>query len=137
MKKLKTTQSNPIDIHVGNRLRVRRGILGISQEKLGKLLGITFQQVQKYEKGVNRIGASRLFEISKFLKVSVDYFFDGFGKDDNLIGLAEDNDNYTAEDKKTSEETIQLLRAFHKISDSKTRQQAINLVKTLAETQDK
>src|SRR6185437_16017207 len=70
-------QANPIDIQVGNRVRIRRMLIGMSQEKLGDLLGLTFQQVQKYEKGVNRIGAGRLFEIAKILDVKIDYFYEG------------------------------------------------------------
>ena len=70
--------ANPVDIHVGKRLRLRRGILGMSQENLAEILGITFQQVQKYEKGINRISASRLFEIAKALNVKISFFFEGF-----------------------------------------------------------
>ena len=70
-------QANPIDIQVGNRVRIRRMLIGMSQERLGDLLGLTFQQVQKYEKGVNRIGAGRLFEVSRILNVPVDFFYEG------------------------------------------------------------
>src|SRR5258708_20094760 len=70
-------QTNPIDIQVGNRVRIRRMLIGMSQERLGDLLGLTFQQVQKYEKGVNRIGAGRLFEVSRILNVPVDFFYEG------------------------------------------------------------
>ena len=70
-------QANPIDAQVGNRVRIRRMLIGMSQEKLGDLLGLTFQQVQKYEKGVNRIGAGRLFEISRILGVPIDFFYEG------------------------------------------------------------
>ena len=70
-------QANPIDIQVGNRVRIRRMLIGMSQERLGDLLGLTFQQVQKYEKGVNRIGAGRLFEVSRILDVPVDFFYEG------------------------------------------------------------
>ncbi|MCB1514247.1 MAG: helix-turn-helix transcriptional regulator [Hyphomicrobiaceae bacterium] len=69
-------RANPMDVHVGTRVRMRRMILGLSQEKLGELLGLTFQQIQKYEKGINRIGASRLFELSKVLDVPVQFFFE-------------------------------------------------------------
>ncbi|HEY0267540.1 MAG TPA: helix-turn-helix transcriptional regulator, partial [Rhizomicrobium sp.] len=72
-------QANPIDIQVGNRVRIRRMLIGMSQERLGDLLGLTFQQVQKYEKGVNRIGAGRLFEVSRILNVPVDFFYEGVG----------------------------------------------------------
>src|SRR5476649_2550388 len=70
-------QANPIDIQVGNRVRIRRMLIGMSQEKLGDMLGLTFQQVQKYEKGVNRIGAGRLFEVSRILNVPIDFFYEG------------------------------------------------------------
>ena len=70
------TKPNPIDIHVGKRLRLRRTLLGMSQERLGELLGLTFQQVQKYERGVNRIGSSRLFELGQILDVPIAFFFD-------------------------------------------------------------
>src|SRR5271167_1933565 len=70
-------QANPVDVQVGNRVRIRRMLIGMSQEKLGDLLGLTFQQVQKYEKGVNRIGAGRLFEVSRILNVPVDFFYEG------------------------------------------------------------
>src|SRR5688572_24109892 len=69
-------RANPIDIHVGSRVRFRRMLLGMSQEKLGERLGLTFQQVQKYEKGINRIGASRLFDLAQVLGVSVQFFYD-------------------------------------------------------------
>src|ERR1700742_4143621 len=74
-------QANPVDIQVGNRVRIRRMLIGMSQERLGDLLGLTFQQVQKYEKGVNRIGAGRLFEVSRILGVPVDFFYEGLGKE--------------------------------------------------------
>src|SRR5271154_1436518 len=77
-------QANPIDIQVGNRVRIRRMLIGMSQERLGDLLGLTFQQVQKYEKGVNRIGAGRLFEVSRILGVPIDFFYEGVA--DQLAG---------------------------------------------------
>src|SRR3977135_4154061 len=72
-------QANPVDNQVGNRVRIRRMLIGMSQERLGDMLGLTFQQVQKYEKGVNRIGAGRLFEIARILCVPIDFFYDGVG----------------------------------------------------------
>src|SRR5271170_2175076 len=70
-------QANPIDAQVGNRIRLRRMLIGMSQEKLGELLGLTFQQVQKYEKGVNRIGAGRLYQVAHILGVQIAYFYEG------------------------------------------------------------
>ncbi|MCB1490706.1 MAG: helix-turn-helix transcriptional regulator, partial [Rhodobiaceae bacterium] len=88
-----TKRPNPIDIHVGSRVRLRRLLLGMSQERLGEQLGLTFQQVQKYEKGTNRIGASRLEAIARFLDVQVSYFFkDAPGEDGKRPGFAEDAD---------------------------------------------
>src|SRR5271154_3437980 len=88
---------NPIDVHVGNRVRLRRTLLGMSQEKLGEAIGLTFQQVQKYERGANRIGASRLFDLSRVLDVPVSFFFDDMSDDVSrrsprlmVAGLAED-----------------------------------------------
>src|SRR5277367_2187353 len=80
-------QANPIDIQVGNRVRIRRMLIGMSQERLGDLLGLTFQQVQKYEKGVNRIGAGRLYEVSRILNVPVDFFYEGIASQES--GAAE------------------------------------------------
>ena len=74
-------QANPIDAQVGNRVRIRRMLIGMSQERLGDLLGLTFQQVQKYEKGVNRIGAGRLFEIARALSAPISYFYEGIGQE--------------------------------------------------------
>jgi len=82
-------QANPIDAQVGNRVRLRRMLIGMSQERLGELLGLTFQQVQKYEKGVNRIGAGRLFEVSRILGVNIDYFYEGVNN--QLAGGFTDN----------------------------------------------
>ena len=76
-RRRKSDKPNPIDIHVGTRVRLRRTLLGMSQEKLGDALGLTFQQVQKYERGANRIGASRLYDLSRVLDVPVSFFFDG------------------------------------------------------------
>ena len=73
-------QPNPIDVHVGNRIRLRRTLLGLSQEKLAALLGLTFQQVQKYERGMNRVGASRLWDIGKVLEVPINFFFEDMDK---------------------------------------------------------
>src|SRR5215208_5533266 len=81
----KTGKPNPIDVHVGSRVRLRRTLLGMSQEKLGEAIGLTFQQVQKYERGANRIGASRLFDLSRVLDVPVSFFFDDMPADQDAI----------------------------------------------------
>ncbi|ENT04472.1 helix-turn-helix domain-containing protein [Brucella sp. 63/311] len=125
---------NPIDMHVGSRIRLRRNMLGLSQEKLGENLGITFQQIQKYEKGTNRVGASRLQAISSILNVPVSFFFEdapGSGSSGG-DGFAEDNEATYVVDFLNSNEGVQLTRAFTNISDPKVRRKIIDLVKSLA-----
>src|SRR3954462_12312120 len=82
-------QANPIDAQVGNSLRIRRMLIGMSQEKLGDLLGLTFQQVQKYEQGVNRTGAGRVFEVARILGVPIDFFYDGVAASADTLSAAE------------------------------------------------
>jgi len=125
---------NPTDVHVGSRIRLRRNMLGMSQEKLGELLGITFQQVQKYEKGSNRVGASRLQAISSILSVPVSFFFeDAPGQDRPQQGFGEDGSTSYVVDFLSSTEGIQLNRAFVKITDAKVRKKIVDLVKALAD----
>lgn len=126
---------NPIDIHVGSRIRLRRNMLGLSQEKLGENLGITFQQIQKYEKGTNRVGASRLQAISSILSVPVAFFFEDAPDQLNQqpAGFAEENETNYVVDFLHSAEGVQLNRYFTKISDPKIRKKIVDLVKTLAD----
>ncbi|MDN2566170.1 helix-turn-helix domain-containing protein [Aquibium sp. A9E412] len=126
---------NPIDAHVGARIRLRRNMLGMSQEKLGEGLGITFQQIQKYEKGTNRVGASRLQAIASLLSTPVSFFFEGApGHDgEEVTGMAEDSPTAYVVDFINSAEGIQLNRAFARISDPKVRRRVIDLVRALAE----
>jgi len=128
---------NPIDVHVGSRVRLRRNMLGMSQEKLGESLGITFQQIQKYEKGTNRVGASRLQAIASILNVPVAFFFeDAPGREaGDAKGLAEDSTTFVV-DFLNSTEGIQLNRAFARISEPKVRRKIIDLVKALAAEDD-
>ena len=124
---------NPIDIHVGSRIRLRRTMLGMSQEKLGESLGITFQQIQKYEKGTNRVGASRLQNISSILNVPVSFFFeDARGDNSTPGGMAEAQSSNYVVDFLSSSEGLQLNRAFVKIADPKVRRKIVDLVKALA-----
>lgn len=126
---------NPIDIHVGSRIRLRRTMLGMSQEKLGESLGITFQQIQKYEKGTNRVGASRLQNISSILNVPVSFFFEdapGESSSSGTSGLAEASSSNYVVDFLSSSEGLQLNRAFVKIGDPKVRRKLVDLVKALA-----
>ena len=125
---------NPIDVHVGSRIRLRRNMISMSQEKLGEALGITFQQIQKYEKGTNRVGASRLQQISKVLGVPVSFFFeDAPGDSPEGGGLAEASSTSYVVDFLSSSEGLQLNRAFARISDAKVRRKIIELVRTLAD----
>lgn len=127
---------NPIDIHVGSRIRLRRTMLGMSQEKLGESLGITFQQIQKYEKGTNRVGASRLQNIAGILNVPAAFFFeDAPGESVEAGGLAESSTSYVV-NFLSSSEGVQLNRAFVKISDPKVRRRIIDLVRTLANDEE-
>jgi len=128
---------NPIDRHVGSRVRMRRILLGMSQEKLGEALGLTFQQVQKYEKGTNRIGASRLQQISKTLNVPPSFFFDGAPTDEgagsahSVSGVAEESSTYVFDFISTAE-GLALNKAFARIQDPKVRKRIIDLVNSLA-----
>ena len=127
-------QANPIDLQVGNRVRIRRMLVGMSQEKLGDLLGLTFQQVQKYEKGVNRIGAGRLFEVARILGVPIDYFYEGLeDQASNTPGFGEPEGAPPVMEFVSSGEGLQLSLAFMKIKDAKVRKRVLGLVKSLAE----
>jgi transcriptional regulator with XRE-family HTH domain len=128
-------QASHIDVQVGNRVRLRRMLIGMSQERLGEMLGLTFQQVQKYEKGINRIGAGRLFEISRILGVNIDYFYEGL--DDRLsgdpAGFADSPAAPPVTEFVSTGEGLQLSLAFMKIKDPKLRKRVIDLVKQMAE----
>lgn len=125
---------NPVDTHVGSRVRLRRMLLGMSQERLGDSMGLTFQQVQKYEKGVNRIGASRLFQISKILDVPVQFFFEEapYVGDGSKPGMAEPDSEAFILEFLNSREGLELNRAFVKISDPKVRKSVVDLVRALS-----
>lgn len=133
---------SPIDVHVGSRVRLRRTLLGMSQEKLGEALGLTFQQVQKYERGVNRIGASRLFDLARVLDVPIGFFFDdmppemggmaGSSSGRRLMGgFAEAQDGFE-DDTLHRRETLELVRAYYRITDPSVRKRVFELIKTLA-----
>jgi transcriptional regulator with XRE-family HTH domain len=129
---------SPIDRYVGSRVRIRRITMGLSQERLGEALGVTFQQVQKYEKGSNRIGASRLQNISKVLTVPVSYFFDGAPLEDgSAAGFAEPAQADYVADIFSTPEGVALARAFSSIEDAKVRRRVVDLVTTLVEGQKK
>ena len=128
-----TDTPHPIDTYVGSRLRARRRLLGITQEKLGDALGLTFQQVQKYERGSNRISASRLFELSKILNVPITYFFEGAEAATGLglTGLADGGQDPFEAEQLSSRETQDLLRFYYRIADPKVRKKMIDFLKSL------
>ncbi len=135
-----------VDRFVGQKLRTRRTLLGISQEKLAAAVGVTFQQVQKYERGTNRISASRLFGFSKKLDVSVAYFYDGIDNqhlNKSAIGMADNaqegfsveslkNKKTLPEDLFTRKETIDLIRTYYSVEDPSLRKDMLKLVKSMA-----
>lgn len=125
---------NPVDVHVGRRVRMRRVLIGLSQEKLGEQLGLTFQQVQKYEKGSNRVSASRLYQIAHILGVPVSFFFDDLpemGAGNSVTGFAESSSDATVLDFLNSSEGLQLNKAFAEIKEPAVRRKIVELVKSL------
>ena len=129
---------NPIDIHVGSRIRMRRTILGLSQTTLAEQLGLTFQQVQKYERGANRVSSSRLYDLCRILRVQVAYFFDEIGADiakqspgalqgraPSLVDLEQDP--------AARRETLELVRAYGAIADATVRQRLVKMIRAIGE----
>jgi len=126
--------ANPVDAQVGSRVRLRRMLIGMSQERLGELLGLTFQQVQKYEKGVNRIGAGRLFDVARILGVPIDYFYESVAS--QLVGsrsISEEEVAPPVMEFVSSGEGLQLTLAFMRIKDVKVRKRVLDLVRSLAD----
>ncbi|MCH8237436.1 MAG: helix-turn-helix transcriptional regulator [Proteobacteria bacterium] len=129
---------NPVDIHVGGRVRLRRTLLGLSQEKLGDAVGLTFQQIQKYERGANRIGASRLFQLSRILDVPITFFFDELPaalkttQGQVTWGLRERGQKALEPDPLARRETLELVRAYYRISSPRVRKRLFELTKSLA-----
>jgi transcriptional regulator with XRE-family HTH domain len=136
----KEGRPSPIDVHVGSRIRLRRTLLGMSQERLGEALGLTFQQVQKYERGVNRVGASRLFDLSRVLDVPISFFFDdmpdsltsayGVQTGRRAAGFSESQDGFT-DDALNRRETLELVRAYYRITDPAVRKRVFDLIKSM------
>lgn len=124
--------AHPVDIHVGKRIRLRRSMLGMSQDFIGKEIGVTFQQIQKYERGVNRVGSSRLYDFSRILGVPVGYFFDDMDPETlaGTIDLSED-DTTSEGEKMSDKETIALVRSYYKITDPAIRRKVLSLIKAM------
>lgn len=133
---------SPIDVHVGGRVRLRRTLMGMSQERLGEALGLTFQQVQKYERGVNCIGASRLFDLARVLDVPIGFFFDdmpdgvggttsgGLPRRASVGGFADAQEGFE-DDTLHRRETLELVRAYYRITDPAVRKRVFDLIKSL------
>jgi transcriptional regulator with XRE-family HTH domain len=133
-------RSSPIDVHVGGRIRLRRTLLGMSQERLGEALGLTFQQVQKYERGTNRVSASRLFDLARVLDVPISFFYDdmpeaigGVGPSGPRAasGFADAQDAFGHDEALHRRETLELVRAYYRIADPALRRRLFDLIKTM------
>jgi transcriptional regulator with XRE-family HTH domain len=133
---LEKSEPNPIDIHVGHRLRARRTLLGLSQEKVGEAMGLTFQQVQKYERGANRIGASRLWDMSRILNCPISYFFDEIDAQTDGASPRNTKGNGQAlsndDDPLIQRETLELVRAYYAINNYQVRRRIYDLARSLA-----
>jgi len=144
-----TEGPDPIDIHVGARVRLRRNLVGMSQEQLGKALGLTFQQVQKYERGANRMGARRLHQLSQILNIPINWFFEDLSSTPRRIaGFAESKQSELEDipadeqelvrsdaDAFARRETLDLIRAYYRISDPKQRRKVYELIKSMANSE--
>jgi transcriptional regulator with XRE-family HTH domain len=135
----KDGRPSPIDVHVGSRIRLRRTLLAMSQERLGDALGLTLQQVQKYERGVNRVGASRLFDLSRVLDVPISFFFDDMpetvsgmnvGAGRRAVGFSDAQDPF-GDDTMSRRETLELVRAYYRIADPSLRKKVFDLIKSM------
>ena len=124
--------ANPVDVHVGARIRLRRQVLKMSQERLGEQLGVTFQQVQKYERGANRVGASRLWRLSQVLDVPVSYFFEGLTAEIEAGEFAENDQMPIVYDFINSSDGVALAKAVSQIKNKAVRRQILELARSLA-----
>ncbi len=136
---------NPVDVHVGKRIRLRRTILHITQQQMADMLGLTFQQVQKYEKGMNRVGASRLWDISRVLEVPMGFFFEDMDDDvasqsprminalPDILQVSERQFSFD-EDPMKKEETLELIRAYYKITNRAIAKQMFDLMVSLSKS---
>lgn len=122
-----------VDVHVGMKLRRQRSLMGLTQEKLADAIGLTFQQVQKYERGTNRISAGRLYQFSKILDVPVTYFYEQYADDSPSYGFS-DNEQapFGDEDPLQKKETMELVRVYYSIEDPQKRKSILNFIKSMA-----
>lgn len=134
------SDSHPVDVYVGKRLRLKRTLQGLSQEAIGNAIGVTFQQIQKYERGINRMGASRLFDFARALGVPVSYFFEGYNEDasgaQNAYGMAESAaPAFQGQDPMSNRETVDLMRAYYRIKNPTQRKRVLDLIKSMADSE--
>jgi transcriptional regulator with XRE-family HTH domain len=134
------SDAHPVDIYVGKRLRLKRTLQGLSQESIGNAIGVTFQQIQKYERGINRMGASRIFDFARALGVPVSYFFEGFTEESSSAhanhGMAESAaPAFQAQDPMNNRETVELMRAYYRIKNPTQRKRVLELVKSMADSE--
>jgi transcriptional regulator with XRE-family HTH domain len=136
--------SHPVDVHVGKQLRVQRIIMGLSQEALAKAVGITFQQVQKYERGINRMSASRLYDFSRVLGVAVSYFFEGYGNGNQSEASSDSEFKYAAgvaeagaeafnHEQVLTRETLELMRCYHRIKNPLIKRRFVDLLRAVSD----
>lgn len=125
---------HPVDVYVGKRLRERRNMMGLSQENLAETVGITFQQVQKYERGTNRLSASRLYDFSKKLDIPVGYFFEGYEEstETGYSGMKEPTVHFEYEDM-SGREMLELAKAFRRIKNQKTKKTITDMIRAVAD----
>ncbi len=123
---------HPVDVHVGKRIRHRRWMLGMTQQQLGDLVGIKFQQIQKYETGMNRVSASRLWDIAKSLEVSINFFFEGLEGDYNELGETAGEDRIKPGDLLADKEALELVRSYYSIPETQ-RRRLFDLARVLSE----
>lgn len=136
-RKVSVDGPRPVDVHVGGRLRLRRTLLVISQEKLAESVNLTFQQIQKYERGTNRMGASRLYEMCGILDVPIGYFFEDMAKEVQKTkgafakGMADQTQLKMDSDPLTRRETLELVRAYYKITNPTVRKRLYELIRSM------
>jgi transcriptional regulator with XRE-family HTH domain len=131
-------QPHPVDVYVGQRLRLRRTMLNMSQEKLGALLGLTFQQIQKYERGTNRVGASRLWEIARLLDTPMSFFFDGFDAPDGVNPPGAMNEELAPYDPTMTakRDTLEMIRLYSSVSDPTARRKVLEVMRAIVATME-
>ena len=139
MSRRASGEPDSVDIHVGDRVRLRRTFVGMSQKNLANALGLTFQQIRKYERGVNRIGSSRLYQLSRILDVPVAFFFDDLAPEisGRARGLGEGEQSGFDQNHHSRRETLELVRAYYRIGDTDVRKRIFDMVKATAATLDK